>query len=129
MSIVGDILNVTKDLEGRAKDRRDIDELRQIQSLALTLQSQHVEVVERDLRVMQEIAEVKAQNAKLQAELAQAKAEDIRISGGVEFRRGARTGNQWLPFCAKCHSPAVRHQDNFLCCSDGNCGWMGGITS
>lgn len=80
MSLVGDILSVTKDLEGRAKDRRDIDELRQIQSLALTLQTHNADIVDRDIKLMQEIAEVKAQNAKLQEALAKAQEWDTEAA-------------------------------------------------
>src|SRR6516162_3429615 len=29
--------------------------------------------------------------------------EEVRIVRGVEFRRGSRTGNEWQPFCPKCH--------------------------
>jgi hypothetical protein len=78
---------------------------------------------------MQEIAELKAQNAKLQAELAQAKAEDVRIARGIEFRRGARTGNKWLPFCPKCHLPAIGGGNVNMECSDSTCGWGAEIKS
>lgn len=129
MSIVGDILSVTKDLEGRAKDRRDIDELRQIQSLALTLQTHNAEVVERDIKVMQEIAEVKAENTKLKDELSKANAEEVRIHKATEFRKGARTGGKWLAFCPVCHLPAtpMNGHENIVC-SDGGCSWKSFIS-
>jgi hypothetical protein len=129
MSLVGDILSVTKDLEGRAKDRRDIDELRQIQSLALTLQTHNADIVDRDIKLMQEIAAVKAENLKLKEDLAKANAEDIRIAGGAEFHRGLRTGGQWLPFCPKCKTPATTPgSDYYYGCSDSNCGWVSTLT-
>jgi len=127
MSIVKDIIDVAKDIEARAKDRRDIDQLRQIHSLALSLQSNNAEVVERDIRVMQEIAQVKAENAKLKEDLAKANSEDVRIARGIEFRRGARTGNQWLPFCPKCKNPAIGYGEHRMGCSDRECAWEADI--
>jgi hypothetical protein len=52
-------------------------------------------------------------------------AEDIRIYQGVEFRRGTRTGREWMPFCPKCHLPLIisRLGGEFPDCSDNNCGW------
>src|SRR6266436_1831642 len=112
MSIIGDIISVTKDVESRAKERRDIDELRQIQSLTLTLQSQNTEVIERDIRVMQENAKLLAENTELKRQLAESQAEDIRIHRTIEFRRGKRTGDKWLAFCPQCHLPIREGNDN-----------------
>src|SRR5436309_3546560 len=33
--------------------------------------------------------------------------EEVRIVRGVEFRKSSRTGNDWQPFCPKCHLPIV----------------------
>ena len=58
-----------------------------------------------------EIAEVVAKNLKLEQALAEANAEDIRIHSAIEFRRGKRTGGQWIAFCPKCHNPAFDHRN------------------
>jgi len=50
--------------------------------------------------------------------------EECRIHGTIEFRRGKRTGGQWLPFCPRCKLPA---DDTFtLRCSQypKDCGWI-----
>jgi rubrerythrin len=49
--------------------------------------------------------------AKAELELGQLQREheeEIRILGCIEFRRGKRTGNKWIPFCPKCHGPVAR---------------------
>jgi len=120
MSAIEDIVDLAKDLESRAKDRRDIEVLRQIHSLAFSLQSEHAEIVERDFRLMQE-------NAELKRQLADTQAEEIRIHHMVEFRRGSRTGNKWMPFCPKCKMPAADDwmtrgsMPNAFC--SAYCGW------
>jgi hypothetical protein len=49
---------------------------------------------------------------------------------GVEFRRGTRTGDKWLPFCPKCHLPMHFADKNQMpYCNDSACGWIAGNTS
>ena len=118
MSAIRDIIDLAKELESRAKDRQDIDTLKQIHTHAFSVQSAQLEVMERDLRFMEE-------NAKLKEQLAQLQSEQIRIEGGIEFRKGERTGNKWASFCPKCHMPAVFNSNNTdipLGCS-ANCAW------
>lgn len=51
--------------------------------------------------------------------------EEIRIVRGVEFRNGSRTGNQWQPFCPKCHLPVVFAGDGPIYCQDDtSCKWV-----
>jgi len=51
-------------------------------------------------------------------------AEEVRISGGVEFRRSRRTGGQWLAFCPRCHVPLQNHKGvTFVTCTE-KCGWQ-----
>ena len=123
MSAIKDIVDLAKDLESRAKDRRDIEVLRQIHSLAFSLQAQQAEIVERDVRLMQE-------NAELKRQLAEAQAEEIRIHLMVEFRRGKRTSGEWMAFCPKCHLPAGEKPGSkglrVASCS-GFCGWSASI--
>jgi uncharacterized membrane protein len=99
MGAIKDIVDLAKDLESRAKDRQDMEVIHKIQSLALSLQLHEVEVVERDIRVMEE-------NAALRRQLAELQSEEIRIHRMIEFRRGKRTGGKWNAFCPKCHMPA-----------------------
>jgi hypothetical protein len=51
--------------------------------------------------------------------------EEIRIVSLVEFRRGKRTGGEWMAFCPKCHMPAGANTDNGrpLAYCTANCGW------
>jgi hypothetical protein len=99
MGAIKDIVDLAKDLESRAKDRRDMDIIHKIQSLAFSFQSSYADIVERDVSLVQK-------NADLEKQLAEAQAEDVCIHRGIEFRRGKRTLNKWLAFCPKCHAPA-----------------------
>jgi hypothetical protein len=119
MGAIKDIVDLAKDLESRAKDRKDMDTIHKIQSLAFSLQSQHADVIERDVRLMEE-------NAKLKQELTEAQAEEIRIQNAIEFRRGKRTGGVWMPFCPRCKMPA--RLDLGIFCS-GECGWNSDLST
>jgi hypothetical protein len=124
MGAIKDIVDLTKDLEARAKERRDMDVIHKIQSLAFTLQSQHADIVERDVRLVQE-------NADLKRQLAESQSEEVCIHRGIEFRRGKRTRDKWLGFCPKCHMPAQdawiprrgREGEKVVLCS-ARCGWQ-----
>src|SRR5437667_6341850 len=126
MRAIKDIVDLAKDLESRAKERRDIEVLRQIHSLAFSLQSQQAEIVERDIRVMQENANLVSENAQLKRELSEANAEDVRIHHMVEFHCGKRTGGKWMAFCPKCEMPVggewVTAGRPMAYCS-ASCGW------
>ena len=54
--------------------------------------------------------------------------EEVRISHAIEFRRGKRTGDQWIAFCPRCHMPASLRFTNPLC-SSNDCNWTGDIES
>ena len=105
MGNIKDIVDLATQLESRAKDRKDIETLRAIISLTHSIQSSEAEIVERDIRVMQENAKLVQEKTELERQLAAAQAEDILIHRGIEFRRGKRTGNKWQAFCPKCHMP------------------------
>ena len=123
MGNIKDIVDLAIELEGRAKDRKDIETLRSIISLTQAVQSSEAEIVERDIRVMQENAQLVRDKAELERQLTQAQAEEIRIHRAIEFRRGARTGGKWAAFCPKCHMPALEYADHtWIQCSTG-CGW------
>lgn len=49
-------------------------------------------------------------------------AEDIRIHSGMEFRRGKRTGGEWMLFCPTCHGPAD-FVSGLAMCSNPKCKW------
>jgi hypothetical protein len=118
MGAIKDIVDLTRDLESRARDRRDMDTIHKIQMLAFSLQSQHADIVERDVALVQE-------NAELKRQLAESQAEEIRLHSGIEFRRGKRTGGEWMPFCPKCHMPAFANPNanRFIACT-AHCGWL-----
>jgi hypothetical protein len=118
MGVIKDIIDLAEDLELRAKDRADMEIIHKIQSLAFSLQSQHVDIVERDISLLQE-------NAELKRKLAEVQSEEIRIQSMIEFRRGPRTGGNWMAFCPKCHLPAAEDIVNnaeAVFCSAG-CSW------
>jgi len=122
MGDIKDIIDLAIQLEGRAKDRKDIETLRSIISLTHSIQSSQAEIVERDLRVMQENSKLVQDKTELERKLAEAQAEDVRIHSAIEFRRGKRTGGSWMPFCPKCHMPVFATEDFNAMCSAG-CGF------
>jgi len=117
MGAIKDIVDLTKDLESRAKERRDMDVIHKIQALAFSFQSSYADVVERDVRLMEE-------NAELKRQLAESQEEEIGIHSAIEFRRGKRTGGVWMAFCPKCHMPTnLIHDGSGIMCST-ECGWI-----
>ncbi len=116
MGAIKDIVDLTKDLKARAKERRDMDVIHKIQSLAFTLQSQHADIIERDVRLMEE-------NAALKRQLEESNTEEIRIHCGIEFRRGKRTGGQWFGFCPQCHLPAADWPNGKGVGCSSSCDW------
>ncbi len=123
MGNIKDIVDLAKDLESRAKDRKDIETLRSIISLTQAIQAHDAEVLERDIRVMQENAQLVTENADLKHQLAESQAEDVRIHRTIEFRKGKRTGGRWLAFCPTCHMPAGHIEfSNVIECT-ARCGW------
>ena len=120
MGAIKDIVDLAKDLESRAKDRHDMDIIHKIQSLAFALQSQYVDTMERDVKLVQE-------NADLNRQLEEIKAEKIRFAHDVEFRKGPRTDGKWHPFCPKCHLPLafdINGGSMVYCGDTKNCGWQ-----
>lgn len=125
MGDIKDIVDLAMQLESRAKDRKYIETLRSIISLTHSIQSSQAEIVERDLRVMQENSKLVQDKAELERKLADAQAEEIRIHSAIEFRRGKRTGGSWMPFCPKCKMPAsVDNDGEYSIGCSANCGWM-----
>lgn len=59
-------------------------------------------------------------------ELEESLTEETRFVLDVEFKRGAQTGNEWKPFCPKCHLPlsAPETAEVPFACSDRRCGWV-----
>lgn len=50
--------------------------------------------------------------------------EEIRIKHGIEFRKGKRTGGDWIAFCPKCHLPAADSEDHSVVECSAFCGWQ-----
>lgn len=50
-------------------------------------------------------------------------AEEVRIRGGIEFRKGKRTGQKWEAFCPACHLPIDTSSGLIRCGGDRKCGW------
>jgi hypothetical protein len=61
--------------------------------------------------------ETKQQFQRLQDE----HSEDIRVHKGIEFRRGKRTGGNWVAFCPVCHTPA--DTTALVMCANQKCKW------
>ena len=51
-------------------------------------------------------------------------AEEVRFHKTIEFRRGKRTGGEWMPFCPKCHLPALHDTkiNDYVFCT--GCEWI-----
>jgi hypothetical protein len=50
--------------------------------------------------------------------------EEVRVHRSIEFRRGKRTGGNWMAFCPKCHMPAAQLSGAiYVTCSDSGCKW------
>lgn len=118
MSAIKDIVDLAKELETRAKDRKDLETITKIYSLINDIQGQLLEMSERQ-------SELSAENTQLKQKIAESEAEDIRIEFSTEFRRGKRTGNKWQAFCPKCHMPVgelpFSGRLNYYCTA--GCGW------
>ncbi len=110
------------------------DVLRERLSLAFDFSAQ----LEAKIEVLQsQNAELKAQleiervnHQKCQQELGRLRKEheeEVRIFHAIEFRRGKRTGNQWVAFCPRCHMPASFERSSRPMCSDPRCDWGGDI--
>ena len=48
--------------------------------------------------------------------------EEVRVHTGMEFRRGKRTGNEWVVFCPVCHAPADL-SSGIVMCANPKCKW------
>lgn len=96
-----------------------MDIIHKIQSLAFSFQSNYADTVERDVRLMEE-------NAELKRKLAEVQSEEIRFHGAIEFRKGPRTGSEWMPFCPKCKLPLIvnrKRREVVQCADSDECGW------
>jgi hypothetical protein len=87
-----------------------------------TLQSENDGLETQLQREQIEHEETKAKLRKLEA----SHTEEIRFIHDVEFRKSARTGGKWHPFCPKCHLP-IADTYEFAHCNDGECGWISHI--
>jgi hypothetical protein len=48
--------------------------------------------------------------------------EEVQVRNGIVFKRGKRTGGQWMPFCPVCEMPA--DPTVYPKCPDPKCGWQ-----
>lgn len=103
-----------------------LDETASLERKVSDLQAQAAE-----FRAEARIAKANEAEAKAQLErLRKGHEEEVRLVKGVEFRRGTRTGNQWMMFCPLCHTPVYgdHHELNSIMCSNGKCNWSSGFT-
>jgi len=99
----------------------------------LAISEAKVEVLQREngklaSRLDQEQFDHNQTKQELQA-LRDFHAESIRFVHDIEFKKGVRTGNKWLPFCPKCHLPIVigDKPDGYPYCPDSKCGWSSSL--
>ena len=89
MGNIRDIIELAKDLESRAKDRKDIDTLREIISLTQSIQTSNAQIVEKNLGLLSEnhqlkiaLEDLKKTHAQEMAQLQEKHRLDIvRITG------------------------------------------------
>ncbi len=110
------------------------DVLRERLSLAFDYSAQQeskIEVLQTekaDFKARLEIERVNHQKTQQELErLRKEHEEAVRIFHAIEFRRGKRTGNEWVAFCPKCHLPASLQRSETLMCSDYNCSWTSDV--
>ena len=116
MGAIKDIIDLAKDLESSVKERKDLETLQKIHALASELQSKQLEIVERDIRLVEG-------NAELKRKLNKENSESVLIKHAIEFRKGERTGNEWSAFCPSCQMPVEYYtHNNYVECSK-KCGW------
>ncbi len=84
--------------------------------------SNQVALTREKASVDAESATLKAEIRRLRAELEELKTEEVRNYRGFEFRRGKRTGNQWVASCPVCHLMADTTQA-MPKCPDSKCLW------
>ena len=126
------ILDIARDT---LKDLPISDVLRERFSLALDRLAEaeaKIEVLQSENAVLKsQLEREHVDHQKTQEELERLRKfheEEVRISQAIEFRRGKRTGNQWVAFCPKCHLPASLQFENPTC-SNTDCNWNGDIQS
>jgi len=122
MGSIKDIVDLAKELESSVKDEKDLETLKQIHALASDLQAKQFEIVERDIRLMEE-------NAELKRKLEEKDAEETLLKSGIEFRRSKKTGNEWAAFCPKCHLPVKTYGGDYTYECSAECGWVSDVTS
>jgi len=61
MGDIRDIVELVKELESRAKERKDIEIIHKIQVLINSVLADHVETVDRDIRLLEENSELRRQ--------------------------------------------------------------------
>ncbi len=79
------------------------DQFSALERKVAELQIENGRLQERLQRSLVDHQGVKEELQRLQKE----HEEDVRIHGGVEFRRGKRTAGKWIAFCPKCHTRKV----------------------
>src|SRR6266487_4253351 len=94
------------------------------------LQVEHAELEEKFAELQKEVKALRARNAELEKLIARKPedAETERFHRGMKFKRGPKTGGQWMPFCPKCGLPVndvvLASENRWALCS-AHCGWTG----
>lgn len=124
-----DIMNLIDVARDTLKEIPMADTVRERFSLALDQSAgfeRQVAVMQMELGKLQALVEVIALDRdQVREELKRLRdehAEEVVIHRAIEFRRGKRTDGQWMPFCPKCHMPAMANEELAACCT-GRCGW------
>lgn len=111
------------------------DVLRERLSLAIDRLAEaeaKIEILQSENAVLKSQLEIeRVHHQKCQQELERLRKEheeEVRILHAVEFRRGKRTGNQWVAFCPRCHMPASL-QFTYPHCSTRDCSMASDVES
>jgi regulator of protease activity HflC (stomatin/prohibitin superfamily) len=86
MGAIKEIIDLAVELEKRVKDRRDLDAIRMIHTLAFTMQTQQIEVVEKDLKIMEENSALKKKVMDLEASVFELKNKRPQLVAPVMTR-------------------------------------------
>ncbi len=114
----------------RVQDRKLAAEMRDIQKLVSTLQSEHFSLHEENLKLRSDELSLKKQIAALESKIAdsenqRAKRGEEITHRGTKFVRSAITGMKWHPYCPVCDKPArsIGEHIRMLCASAPTCSW------
>ena len=93
------------------------------QSVALERKVEELQTKASDLQAELRIVALDRKQARDELDMLKKEhAEEIRVLHSIEYRRGKRTGGEWMAFCPLCHLPCSPGHE-YVRCSSFHCGW------